>query len=257
MDSLPAFDTGRHTGADVTPDDPEPNLQDGATWERELAAIAAHRRTVSWHRPSRHEDTGAREDEPATVSSGNESIDETADEWDGWSTGRERLKRGLILHKLMEEVLTGETPEEERRLRVRAAELIDQQGLVDATDASSDISSARMASMVVRTLNRPEIASLRPRLMPECWVYGIEEDGQDTSITAGIADAVVLDDEGRIDVVVDWKSDTVVRENSGLDVPQPGSRLPECHRRDNRAHRVPEFRPHRDGWVVKIDGRPG
>ena len=113
----------------------------------------------------------------------------------------------------MEEVLTGETPEEERALRARAAELIDQQDLDDAADASSDISSVRMAAMVVRTLNRPEIASLRPRLAPECWVYGSDVNGQETSITAGVADAVVLDDEGRIDVVVDWKSDTVVREN--------------------------------------------
>lgn len=213
VDSLPAFDTGRHTGSEVIPEDPEPNLQDAATWAREQADIAAHRRTVSWHRPSRHEDTGAREDEPATVSSGNESVDETPDEWDGWSTGQERLKRGLILHKLMEEVLTGETPDEERPLRVRAAELIDQQDLEDAADASSDVSSVRMAAMVVRTLKHPEIASLRPRLAPECWVYGIEENGKKTSITAGIADAVALDEEGRIDVVVDWKSDTVVREN--------------------------------------------
>ena len=213
VESLPAFDTGRYTGSDVTPDDARPNLQDRATWKRERRSIADGRRTISWRRPSRHEDTGAREDEPAAVSSGNESVDETTDEWHGWSTGRERLKRGLILHKLMEEVLTGETPEGERSLQARAAELIEQQGLDDAADASSDISSVRMAALVVRTLNRPEIASLRPRLLPECWVYGSKENGRKTSITAGIADAVALDGEGRIDVVVDWKSDTVVREN--------------------------------------------
>ena len=49
--------------------------------------------------------------------------------------------------------------------------------------------------------------------MPECWVYGIVDNGQATSITAGIADAVAVDEEGQIDVLVDSKSDTVVRGN--------------------------------------------
>ena len=213
VDSLPAFDAGRFDVTEVIPHTPAPNHQDAATWKREHADIAANLRKITWRRPSRHEDTGQREAEPATVSSGIEIADETHDEWNGWSNGQERLKRGLILHKLMEEALTGETPDEEGPLRARAAELIDQQGLEDAANPSSHISSVRMAAMVVRTLNRPEIAALRPRLVPECWVYGSDDNGRETSITAGIADAVAVDEQGRIDVVVDWKSDTAPREN--------------------------------------------
>ena len=213
VDSLPALDTGRLSGAEVIPHAPAPNPQDAATWEREKAFIAERRRKISWVRPSRHEDAGLRENDTATVSSDIETADEATDEPQGGTFAPDRLKRGLILHKLMEEVLTGETPDEERPLQARAAELIDQQGLEDAVDARSDISSVRMAAMVVRTLKRPEIASLRARLVPEYWVYGIADNGRETSITAGIADAVAVDEEGRIDVLVDWKSDTVVREN--------------------------------------------
>ena len=214
VDSLPAFDAGRFDVTEVIPRAPTPNLQDAATWKREQAAIADNLRTITWRRPSRHEDgEPVEETQHTTVFAGEDEAKEAPEEPAEVRPAKTALKRGLILHKLMEEVLTGETPEEERALRARAAELIDQQDLDDAADASSDISSVRMAAMVVRTLNRPEIASLRPRLAPECWVYGSDVNGQETSITAGVADAVVLDDEGRIDVVVDWKSDTVVREN--------------------------------------------
>ena len=213
VDSLPAFDTGRFSGAGVSSGVAEPNQQDAATWLRENAAINAGRRRITWHRPSRHEGTGQREVEPAAVSSGIENADETTDEWADGSSGQERLKRGLILHKLIEEVLTGETPDQEGSLQVRAAELIEQQDLEDAGDAFSDISSVRMAKLIVRTLKNPEIAALRPRLVPECWCYGSAVNGQSVSITAGIADAVAVDEKGSIDVVVDWKSDTMVREN--------------------------------------------
>ena len=212
VDSLPAFDTGRFNVAEVIPHAPAPNLQDAATWERENAAIGANLRKITWRRPSRHEDTGQREAEPATVSSGIDTADEITDEWAGGSTGQERLKRGLILHKLMEEVLTGETEDVAAALKTRAAELIHQQELQDSKDASSRISSAGMAEMVIQTLERPEVASLRPRLVPEYWVYGSVARGPEMAITAGIADAVAFDDDGRVDVVVDWKSDASLRK---------------------------------------------
>ena len=188
VDSLPAFDAGRFDVTEVIPRAPAPNCQDAATWK---TGAGGHRRQPADDplgavpAGTKTRDRGKRNLQ--TVSSGIDTADEIIDEWAGVSTGQERLKRGLILHKLMEEVLTGETPDGEGPLRARAAELIDQQDLDDAADASSDISSVRMAAMVVRTLNRPEIASLRPSLVPECWVYGRTVNGQETSITAGIA----------------------------------------------------------------------
>jgi hypothetical protein len=58
-----------------------------------------------------------------------------------------------------------------------------------------------------RTLHLPEIAELRPRLHSEVWVYAGTESGKTISLTAGISDAVAISDAGRVEVVVDWKSD--------------------------------------------------
>lgn len=118
--------------------------------------------------------------------------------------GRER---GLILHKLMEEVLTGETTEDETTLRARAAELLDQLGLTDKDDASSGPSSSEMATTVNRTLQLPEITELRSRLSPEFCVYAGTVKEQALILTAGIADAVSADKADHIEVIVDWKSD--------------------------------------------------
>ena len=118
--------------------------------------------------------------------------------------GRER---GSILHKLMEEVLTGETLEDAEPLQARAAELIAQLGLEDSRDAAAGPSSVEMAGTVVRTLRLPEITALRPRLVPEFRVYASAIENGKASLTAGIADAVAVDEKGHIDVVVDWKSD--------------------------------------------------
>ena len=115
--------------------------------------------------------------------------------------------RGLILHKLMEELLTEEIQSQEAAVRARAAELIGQLGLDDNEDAAAGPSSAEMAATVVRTLQLPQVAALRPRLVPEFPVYASTVEGSSVTLTAGIADAVAVDRKGRIDVVVDWKSD--------------------------------------------------
>ena len=196
------------------PDEPARNRQDLDTWLEEKAAIDANELRITWRRPSRHEDSEQVEEElpPAVFAGEEEEAREATDEPAGVSPGNVALKRGLILHKLIEEVLTGETVDAVAHIRARAAELIRHQELADSPDASSRISSAGMAEMVIRTVRRPEIAALRPRQVPEYWVYGSEARGQETAITAGIADAVAFDDEGRIDVVVDWKSDANLRE---------------------------------------------
>jgi exodeoxyribonuclease-5 len=118
--------------------------------------------------------------------------------------GRER---GLILHKLMEEVLTGETSETEATLVERAAELIRGLGRSPVADAATGLSAAELAGCIVRTLALPEIAALRPGLLAEFPVYAAQAaDGLETA-TAGIADALTLTTEGSPAVVVDWKSD--------------------------------------------------
>jgi hypothetical protein len=97
---------------------------------------------------------------------------------------------------LMEEALTGETPDDVHALKMRAGTLIEQLGLTDQNDASKGLSSDELASAVQRTLQLPEIAELRPRLHSEVWVYAGTESGKTMSLTAGISDAVAISDTG-------------------------------------------------------------
>ena len=59
-------------------------------------------------------------------------------------------------------------------------------------------------------MSLPEIAAIRPRLIPEYAVYGSQNGADGEIIVSGIADAVTYDAEGRIEIIVDWKSDVDV-----------------------------------------------
>ena len=182
------------------------NAQDVATWKREAATIHANQRQISWYRPSRHENPTEPDEEEAVFAGVGATFDTVPEEARRTAVQGGPV-RGLILHKLMEEVLTGETGDDEVALRSRATELIAQLGLEEAADASAGPSSVELAASVGRTLQLPEVATLRPRLVPEFPVYASAVEGSSVSLTAGIADAVAIDGKGRIDVVVDWKSD--------------------------------------------------
>ena len=207
IEVLPSFDSARLKAAPTAVVDGIPNAQDAATWEREAATIAGNQRRISWHQPSRHEDPDEFMEEPAAVFASAEAALEAVPEETEETPIRGGQERGLILHKLMEEVLTGETAGNAGPLQARAAEFVAQLGLEDAQDAAAGPSSAEMAATVVRTLQLPEVAALRPRLVPEFRVYASTIEDCAATLTAGIADAVAIDEEGRIDVVVDWKSD--------------------------------------------------
>ena len=60
---------------------------------------------------------------------------------------------------------------------------------------------------MVRSLAIPEIAALRPRLVPEVPVCSLESAEETELVTGGIADAIAFGPDGRAEVVVDWKSD--------------------------------------------------
>ena len=82
--------------------------------------------------------------------------------------GRER---GVLLHKLIEEVLTGETEEAIDALQARATSLIRALGHPIVDDPAKGLAPAELAGAVMRALALPEISALRPGLMPEFPVY--------------------------------------------------------------------------------------
>jgi hypothetical protein len=82
-----------------------------------------------------------------------------------------------------------------------------QLSITSSQRARDGISPREVAQTIVRTLNIPEIAELRPRLVPEHTIFGSQANDDGEIIVSGIADAVAYDANGRIEVIVDWKSD--------------------------------------------------
>jgi exodeoxyribonuclease-5 len=183
------------------------NTQTRASFAAEAEAIAAAQTRLTWLAPSRDENavgTVLREEETALWTG---SGDDQPPELEAAVLVQGGRERGLILHKLMEEVLTGEIFEAEAALTERAAHLIRALGQSPVADPATGLSAQELAACVVRTLALPDIAALRPGLLAEFPVYSAQAaDGVETA-TAGIADALTIGEGGRPVVVVDWKSD--------------------------------------------------
>ena len=189
----------------------EENRQTREIFAAEAAAIMERKRKIVWLTPSRDESATA----PVLQAKLPEIVESDADGAAAASGGAAMIQggreRGLILHKLMEEVLSGETAESRPSLMARAESLIRATGHRIAEDPARGLSPAELANCVVRTLSLPEIASLRPRLMPELPVYGSTMKDTHEEVTAGVADAIALDADGAPQVVVDWKSDVSLK----------------------------------------------
>lgn len=111
--------------------------------------------------------------------------------------------RGVILHKLVEELATGELAANADETRARAHLLCRQ--LSTEKTASGEPDPAEMANTALRTFAHPELEPFRSRLVSEVPVYGIASVGADELI-AGRADAVARAENGDL-VAFDWKSD--------------------------------------------------
>ena len=116
--------------------------------------------------------------------------------------------RGKVLHKLMEEILTGELPDAQEYLQARASQLLRQLRQDDHSDPLLGPSSAEIASTVTRTLALPLVVQYRQKLQPEFGIFQlITEVSEITSATSGVIDAVGFDCSGNPEVVFDWKTD--------------------------------------------------
>ena len=112
--------------------------------------------------------------------------------------------RGVVLHKLMEEFLTGELDEHDpNQVEERAKTLLHElTGLAEELPPSN-LDPLEMARTAARTLTFTDIAALRPHLVAEVPIWSTSEGG---TLTAGRADAVPV--QGNIlHAVLDWKSD--------------------------------------------------
>ncbi len=205
--ALPVFNAGPFKVSSKKQTPNAPNVQDLATWQSQAAAIKAAQPTIQWRQPSRHEEAAPVQIQDRVYAGTETILEGSPDMALDKSTIQGGRQRGIIMHKLIEEVLIGEIEEEGRALENRAGRLLAQLGLADEQDPAVGPSSKEMAGAVHRTLQLPEIMALRSRLLAEMPVYAKSTVDKSATLTAGITDAVVIDSNGRIDAVVDWKSD--------------------------------------------------
>jgi exodeoxyribonuclease-5 len=205
LDGLPVIAIDHHPpGFDTIDGDPE-NSQTRETFAAEAARVVAATTRLRWVAPSRDEDPeGALEVviEPQIV-----VATEDAPEPDLTIAVQGGRERGVIIHKLFEEVLTGETADDLAALTTRAADLVQAIGREPGADAAAGLAPGEMAGTVARTLALPEIAALRPRMLAEIPVFGLRVGDGVELATFGIVDALCLGEDGTPELVIDWKSD--------------------------------------------------
>jgi CRISPR-associated exonuclease Cas4 len=173
---------------------PPENPQSAEVFLREEELIRGATLPLLWLRPSDRDADRADQTENLVVDE-----EEAPDVFVPVGAGR---LRGLVLHKLMEEVLTGELDEDFGALARRGKELMRQL----ATTGIVMPDAEELGRTVLRTLAIPDIAILRPQLVPEFPLYGLHTSEHLLVPLIGRADAVLLED-GHPSIVLDWKSD--------------------------------------------------
>ena len=183
LDDLPTFDPRAIVYAPVLPAVEEPeNTQDETTWRGEAATIAATRRAIVWRSPSRHEGSPDAAPPPerdeifSDAASISEQLPPTSDTAAVASAVRGSRERGLVVHKLLEEVLTGETADRVDALKIRARALLAQLGISEAGRPEDGPHAPELAATTLRALAIPEIAACRSRLVPEMTVFSAQTD---------------------------------------------------------------------------------
>ncbi|MCP3393905.1 UvrD-helicase domain-containing protein [Bradyrhizobium sp. CCGB12] len=200
LENLPALNASGYGAPGGAPATSGENLQTREIFAAEAAVIVANRKAVTWRRPSRAE-LDLQESSAVEAAATSEAVEVPPSVVVGSST------RGVILHKLIEEILTGETNGTFEQLETRACDLLKQAGYEAAQGPKDGISAAELSNTVMRTLALSEIKELRGRLVPEFPVFGCSSTGDGETLISGLVDAVAVDKTGAIDVVIDWKSD--------------------------------------------------
>ena len=190
---LPELDLTQLPEVSPEPAAPIANEQTLERFAAEAEAVNAASPPLTWRRPSDHD-----ADRPLVAEGAVDPANETGEIVIAAGAGR---MRGIVLHKLMEEFLTGELGEDKRQVTDRADALLGELVVV-ATETGTLPDPAELAATALRTLRLAEIAALRPRLVPELAVWS-ERDG---ALIAGRADAAAYDGDAPF-VVLDWKSD--------------------------------------------------
>lgn len=197
LDAVPELDVSHLLSRPVGQATAASNLQTPEVFAAEWSQIESVSKPIRWLRPS---DTDA----DRQLLEASEQVD-----FEQFEIGKAELSgsivRGVVLHKLMEELLTGELGERVSTVERRAATLIEQLG-----QEAASLQPAELAATALRTLALPPVAERRGRLLPELNVYASQQDG--AVLVSGRADAISYAD-GKPEIVFDWKSDVAPTDN--------------------------------------------
>jgi len=185
------------------------------TWERQARDIAALRKTVTMHYPSRADEKIAEtssDDTDFVYFTNEQEIGQPSHDADSASSdARVSIQggriRGIVLHKLIEEIITGELTEEQSTVIARAKILLGQLGFSSQNNPNDGVSADELAQCVERTFALPQIKAVRDRLSAEVPVFASKETDRGMSVTSGVIDAIVRAQDGSVEMVIDWKSD--------------------------------------------------
>ncbi len=208
LSDLPALDLSELPSASGEGQADVVNLQTREVFAAEAAAISGLRQRLEWSAPSRDEGASksvVQSEAPVLTVPGldaGEPVDGGVSR--AVQGGRER---GLVIHKMLEEVLTGEIDEAMATLTARATVLIEMLGLMPTMRPEEGPCAAEIAGCVARAFALQEVATLRNALKPEFPVLASSVMDDVERLTAGITDAVTIGTDGKPDVIVDWKSD--------------------------------------------------
>jgi ATP-dependent exoDNAse (exonuclease V) beta subunit (contains helicase and exonuclease domains) len=174
---------------------------DADGFSRQKALVAAAAPQIVWTSPSRHEwspatDNAVTDDEMVHAVP-------LLDPYAGIAGGAER---GTILHKLMEEVLNGETADDDGAILSRSAVLAEQYSSA-LGKAIPDLYPDELARTVRRTLDLPLVASMRTIIIPELVTAAATDRNGEEIIEYGVIDAAAVGGDGYVTAVFDWKSD--------------------------------------------------
>ena len=192
---LPEIDLAALTPTPRARPAPDPNPQTAEVFAAEAAVVAAGAAPIVWRRPSDHDSDRA---ELGEVEAG-DGTDDLLEVPRPAGAGR---VRGILLHKLMEEMVTGELSTHGPAVVARAIELSAELRALEAGEEGHP-DPAECAATALRARELPEMVSLWPSLQAEVPLFATDADGV---LVAGRADALSLVD-GRVNIVVDWKSD--------------------------------------------------
>lgn len=168
--------------------------QDADTFARQATVVQAASPPLRWVNPSAHDADRAEILAPTTAAKPSGAFEYI----EPIGAGR---TRGLVLHKLMEELLTGElSPQED--VAARAARLLNELLAIDPAEGPLPAPGA-LATTALQTYRLPYVQRLLPVLVPELSIWGEIEAG---TLLAGRVDAIALED-GKVLEVLDWKSD--------------------------------------------------